>query len=162
MKPRTTAFVTSLLVALGIAYGVHLGFGGTVAAEPVLRARSSSEVDWALLLSYEPKPGLEDLPDAIKALDGKRVEMQGFLLPLYDYDDIREFSLVANHMSCCFGFVAGLNGQVYVKLAGPRGLPWTSEPLRVVGTFRARERKEAGYVLHVYALEDAEAVIVGY
>jgi hypothetical protein len=88
--------------------------------------------------------------------------MHGFLLPLYEWDDLREFGLVANHMSCCFGMPPGINGQVFVKLAGKEGLPNTSEPIRVVGTFRVKEIQESGFVLAIYAIEDADAVIVGY
>ena len=126
------------------------------------RATDSSEVDWSVLTQYEYQQGLVQLPDAIKALDGKRVTMGGFLMPIYEFDDIHEFSLVPTHMSCCFGVPAGLNGQVYVKVSGKRGLPNTNEPLRVTGVFRAKEVKEAGYVLAIWAIEDADVKIVGY
>ena len=86
----------------------------------------------------------------------------GFLLPLYEYDDIHEFFLVANHMSCCFGIPAGLNGQILVKVRGTRGLPNTNEPLRVTGTFQAREVKEAGFTLTIWTILEAEVRIVGY
>jgi hypothetical protein len=125
-------------------------------------SKDGADLEWSKLTTYEYKPGLASLPDAIRALDGTRVSMRGFLMPIYEFDDIHEFSLVASHMSCCFGVPAGLNGQVYVKVAGKRGLPNTNEPLRVVGTFRAKEIKEAGYVLAIYAIEDADVRIEGY
>ncbi len=121
-----------------------------------------AEMDWSTLTAYEYQQGLAGLSDAVKALDGRRVSMGGFLMPIYEFDDIHEFSLVPNHQSCCFGIPAGLNGQIYVKITGKRGLPNTNEPLRVTGTFRAKEIKEAGYVLAIYAIEDADVKIVGY
>jgi hypothetical protein len=125
-------------------------------------ASDATEIEWARLTGYEYEPGLERLPDSIRALHGTKVVLGGFLLPLYEYDDIKEFFLVASHMSCCFGIPAGLNGQVYVKVKGDRGLPNTSEPLRVTGTFHAREVKEAGFTLTIWSILDAEVRIVGY
>jgi hypothetical protein len=168
---RLPVLVATVLAGAALVYGVHLGASEATAAPRRGRAvapraapplpEGVETLDWSLLLSYDHRPGLEGLPDAIKALDGKHVALQGFLLPNYEYDDIRDFSLVANHMSCCFGLPAGINGQVHVRLKG-RGLPLTSEPLRVDGVFRAREEKEEGYVLWIYAIDDADAVIVGY
>lgn len=126
-------------------------------------AASPDALSFETLTAYEYKQGLEGLPDSIKALDGKTVTMRGFLLPLYEFDDIHEFVLVANHMSCCFGIPSGINGQIYVKLKGPgRGLPNTNEPIEVKGTFHAKERVEQGYVLSIYEVVDATGRIKGY
>jgi hypothetical protein len=126
-------------------------------------AASPDALGFETLTAYEYEAGLAALPDSIKALDGKTVTMRGFLLPLYEFDDIHEFVLVANHMSCCFGVPSGINGQVYVKLAGAgRGLPNTNEPIEVKGTFHARERVMEGYVLSIYEIVDATGRIKGY
>ena len=137
------------------------GVGSALAARVTVPA-GSREVDWATLTAYEYAPGLSALPDAVKALEGQVVTMRGFLMPLYEYDDIHEFVLVPNHMSCCFGMPIGINGQVLVKLDMSRGLPNTNEPLEVTGTFRASETKEQGYVLSIYRMDGAKARIVGY
>ena len=80
----------------------------------------SRALEWPALAAYEHRPGLEGLPDSIKALEGQTVTMRGFLMPLYEFDDIHEFVLVANHMSCCFGMPAGISGQVQVKMPPTR------------------------------------------
>lgn len=178
-KPLVTA--ASVGIALLVGYGVGAAApprvvvtvnvpaaqgptAGTPAAAGVRPAPASSAglVDWAVLTSYEYQPGMAALPDAVKALDGKAATMRGFLLPLYEFDDIHEFVLVANHMSCCFGIPAGLNGQVLVHVKSKRGLPNTNEPIEVNGTFRAREKSDQGYVISIYEIEDATAVIKGY
>jgi hypothetical protein len=170
------SLVSTVAAAGALVYGVHLGRDDLAAARGhgpsprrAVAARQAppvppdaTEVRWDVLVGYDYRPGLEGLPDALKALDGKKVVMHGFLLPLYEWDDIREFGLVANHMSCCFGMPPGINGQVFVKLRGKEGLPNTAEPLRVIGTFRVKEVKESGFVLAIYSIDDAEAVIVGY
>ena len=123
---------------------------------------ASGVLGFPTLAEYEYQQGMANLPDGIRALDGKEVTMRGFLLPLYEFDDIKTFILVANHMSCCFGIPAGMNGQIYVALKGGRGLPNTNEPLEIKGTFHARERSEQGYVLSIFEVVDATARIVGY
>lgn len=118
---------------------------------------------WTTLRAYEYRAGLAGLPADLRALDGTRVAMAGFLLPLYEWEDIREFNLVASHWSCCFGVPPGITGWVHVTLApGPAGLGNTTEPLEVSGTFRVREQQEAGYVVAIWAIEDATAHVIGW
>ena len=120
---------------------------------------------WELLRTYAYRPGLEGMPDSIRKLDGKRVVMIGFLMTLFEFDDIRDFHLVANHWSCCYGAPAGLDGALRVKLAtGQEGLPNTIKPLRVIGTLRVAEVKEAGsdIVWAIYSLDDAEVTLLDF
>lgn len=145
--------------------------GGGISVDPVtLRldaaiaaAPGTQLLSWDTLGSYVYQEGLEGLPEAVKALDGQRVTVAGFLLPLYEFDDIHEFNLVASHWSCCYGIPPGLNGWIHVQLAdGKPGLPNTTEPIRIVGTFRISENKDSGYVISIYAIEDAEAAVLGW
>ena len=164
----------SVVCALGLAFGMRTsatagdpasGRGGAAVPPPAAAAPSApaaDELDWAVLTAYEYVDGLKDLPETVRALEGTQVAMRGFLQPLYEFDDIHEFTLVANHMSCCFGMPAGISGQVQVKLAGGAGLPNTNEPLEVRGTFHAVETKEQGYILSIYRIDDAKVRIVGY
>jgi hypothetical protein len=118
---------------------------------------------WELLRTYEHQPGMKDLPESIAKLNGKRVVMIGFLMTLFEFDDIHEFHLVASHWSCCYGVPPGLESAVHVKLAdGEEGLPNTMKPLRVIGTLRVGERKESGIIYAIYAIEDAEVVVMDY
>ncbi len=118
---------------------------------------------WELLRTYEYRPGLEGMPETIKKLDGSKVVMIGFLMTVFEYDDIHEFHLVASHWSCCYGVPPGLDGAVSVKLAkGEEGLPNTIKPLRVIGTLRVEEVKESDIVYAIYTIEDAEARIMDY
>ena len=120
-------------------------------------------VEWSTLKTYEYQEGLAGIPASLQALDGKQVTMAGFLLPLYEFDNIKEFNLVASHWSCCFGVPPGLSGWVHVKLApGHAGLRNTTEPLRVTGTMQVKEHLEAGYVVSIYSLMDAKASVIGW
>lgn len=167
--------VATLLAALGLATAfVHASDGampgkpagpafGNVVFAGKAAPPAKDAVDWAVLTGYEYEPGLASLPDPIKALEGKAIVLRGFLLPIAEFDDIHEFCVVPNHMSCCFGMPAGINGQVQVTLRkNERGLPNTSEPIEVRGTFRAVETKDQGILLSIFRLDDATAKVVGY
>jgi hypothetical protein len=179
---RVLATALVLCAAAALGYGARVGATPPVEERPItppppppgrtpepgLRrpdvapAPSDSEVTWPLLQTYEYQQGLAGMPDAVKALHGKRVTMRGFLMPLTEWDDIHEFSLVQSHMSCCFGMVPGFSGQVLVRIRSKRGLPNTNEPIEVTGTFRVEEVKEMGFLLAIFSIVDAEARIVGY
>lgn len=132
--------------------------GLNMAAEP-----GTTMLTWETLRAFEYSAavGMGEVPEALKAVDGKRVTMVGFLMPNYEWDDIHQFALVGSHWSCCFGMPAGLNGTVNVTLAeGHKGLDNTMEPLRVVGTFRIREVREADWLIAIFGLEDAQAEVL--
>jgi hypothetical protein len=115
-------------------------------------------VPWSVLRSYQYQPGLAALPPEVRALEGQRVTLDGFLLPLYEFENIREFALVGNHWSCCFGVPPALNGLIKVRLGDAEaGLANTSDPLRIVGTFRVREEMRDGHVVWIYAIESGSA-----
>lgn len=59
----------------------------------------------------------EQIPAPIRAIDSKKVEIQGFMLPLEVSDDtLRSFMLLENQMACCFGAVPRLNEWVYITV----------------------------------------------
>lgn len=140
--------------------GVKVDVNGILEASPESAAPGTRYLSWEVLRSFEYSAavGLGGIPEALKAVDGQRVTMVGFLMPNYEWEDIKQFALVGSHWSCCFGLPAGLNGTVNVTLArGEKGLERSLEPLQVVGTFRAEEVREAGWLIAIYSLHDAQA-----
>ncbi|MDF1702541.1 MAG: DUF3299 domain-containing protein [Planctomycetota bacterium] len=108
----------------------------------------------------------EDLPAAVRALDGQPVVLAGFMMALYAMRNIREFALVGSHTKCCFGIPPGVGDQVVVQL--PReepGIDLTLAPLRVEGIFRIRPqhlyRDGSGPLIWLYEVVDARAVPYG-
>lgn len=120
-------------------------------------------IPWETLRAYEYEPGLPNMPEEIKKLEGQQVAMLGFLWAIYDYDDIHKFGLVGSHWSCCYGIPPGLGDVVIVDLAeGHEGLSQTFNPVRVTGTFHVGERKEGGFTVAIYEITDAKAVVLEY
>ncbi len=137
--------------------------GLLVGSLPTANLPGVDALTWELLRTYQYEPGLKNMPEDIRKLDGKKVVMIGFLMTVFEYDDIHEFHLVASHWSCCYGVPAGLDGAVRITLKkGEDGLPNTIKPLRVIGTLRIKEVKESGIVYAIYSIEDAQALIMDY
>lgn len=143
--------------------GVRVDDRGVVQGIDAQVAPGTKALEWEVLRTYEYSQavGFAGMPPGIQAYDGQRVTMVGFLQPLYEFTDIRQFALVGSHWSCCFGMPPGLNGVVNVTLAaGQKSLPNTMEPLRVVGTFHPREVKEEGWLISIFSLDDCAVEVI--
>ena len=121
---------------------------------------------WTLLADGNEAARAADLPAEVRALDGKRVVLAGFMMALYALRDIREFALVGSHTKCCFGVPPGVGDQVIVTVPdGADGLELTLHPLRVEGTFRVRPqhlyRDGSGPLIWLYEVVDAQVVAYG-
>jgi hypothetical protein len=137
--------------------GVRLDENGRLTGLSLVTEPGTTLLTWETLRAHPVgAEGVGELPPEIRALEGRRVTMIGFMLPFYEWTDIRHFALTSTHPSCCFSAPAGLEGTLDVTLqAGHKGLLNTVEPLRAVGTFRVRETREGGWLASVYALDDA-------
>ena len=123
-------------------------------------APGSVGLEWETLgaYTYTTERGLADLPENLRALEGKKVTVLGYLMPFFEFDDIHQFALVGSCWSCCFGRPPTLAETLNVSLReGHPGLRNDLEPLRVVGTFHAKVVRESGYLLSIFSIEDAEA-----
>jgi hypothetical protein len=56
----------------------------------------------------------DQIPAKIRALNGKKVVVEGFMIPSFMEwgPKVKTFILVANQMSCCYGMVPAMNEWV--------------------------------------------------
>jgi hypothetical protein len=106
------------------------------------------------------KPFKSSIPAKIMNLDGKKVRIDGFMIP-YDQAAMRvtEFMLVASYDSCGFGDMpSGMTDWVHVSMPKGRTAYYTANPIAVSGLFEVGEQfDKEGYVTSVYRL-DADGV----
>ncbi len=96
---------------------------------------------------------LSEIPRDIKAYDGKKISITGYVMPLrMKGGRITEFLLVRDQASCCFGSVPQINHWIRVKMKG-EGIDADYEPQVVYGTLRVGENYEQGYLTGIYQLE---------
>jgi hypothetical protein len=102
------------------------------------------------------KPFKSTIPEKIKSLNGKRVRIDGFMIP-YDQAAMRvtEFMLVASYDSCGFGDMpTGMTDCVHVSLPKGRTATYTANPIVASGVFEVGEEfDKEGFVTSVYRLE---------
>lgn len=103
--------------------------------------------DWAY------QDGLKGCPEAVRKLDGTKVAMIGFMLPIEEIEHIKEFLLVQSLWACCYGTPPDINGLIRVVMKGERRTDYQFDPILVIGTLRVRETREDGYCIDIYQLE---------
>ena len=118
-------------------------------------------ITWEDIASPEDTGEASDIPQSIHALHGKRVALLGFVYPLYDPLEFREFLLVASSFTCCYGTKPGIDEMIYTlvsKDADP--LNMDPRPIRLTGTFhievqRMMEDDPESPVVLLYKIDDA-------
>lgn len=92
------------------------------------------------------------IPGDVLALDGKKVAVAGFTLPLAVTDGrTKEFILMRTQAACCFGMVPRVNELIMVKM--PSGMkPELDVPVVVGGTFSIKWIGESNDLTAIYEM----------
>lgn len=99
------------------------------------------------------------IPDNIKKMDGKLVQVRGFMLPLkIDAGYVTEFLIMRNQSACCFGTAPKLTEIVDIKLTGKGVDAIMDQPVTVKGRLHVGTVREDGYITCIYKM-DGEKLI---
>jgi len=94
------------------------------------------------------------IPVAIKALDKKRVAVQGFMLPLkVEGGTVTEMLIMKDQSMCCYGVVPKINEWISIKMTKAGVKPIMDQPVTLYGTLRVGEMRENGYLVGIYAMD---------
>lgn len=116
------------------------------------------EPDWRQLadaayiasLSYDT-----EIPDEVKQIDGKRVAITGFMLPIdVDKGKVKRFLLLKSTMSCCFGVAPRINEVIYVESSKKQKIQTVMDmPITVFGKLSVGQQfREDLMLVGVYQL----------
>lgn len=142
---------TSCLIA-----AITLIAGGCRDASPPPRQEIPG-VDMLRFGAFEYKERMK-LPDDILKWNGKRVRATGFMNPLREVRGIKEFELVKDRGSCCFGRRPLWNHFFQVTLRANETTDYTSDPISVEGRLSIEERWDGDWLMGLYWLDDATVV----
>lgn len=130
-------------------------------------ARAYEPVTFNALASFsypDDTPTARDaavIPDQIKRLEGRKVSVMGFMLPLdFDGRGVGEFILNASYDMCYYGAPTTPNQFVAVRMTERRRVPFVHTPLIVFGTFKIRPERRAGRLVGLYYI-DADRIGLG-
>jgi hypothetical protein len=112
---------------------------------------------------YTPYPGEKPdpelmsknrIPDDIKALNGKKIWLSGFMMPInQDSEGSREFVLNGNFDMCGFGGPISINQWVVVKYTGNGKVPYTHLPMTIFGEIEVGEEYRDGSLYSIYRMK---------
>ena len=125
----------------------------TLAAFPI-------KVDWLINVTNSAIDTLRregEISASIKALNGKKVSVQGYIKPLKQDDSgVRDFLLMRNHALCCQTNIPQINEWVHVRMTG-RSIPFIHErQFTVRGVLQVGESLGEGNVVSIYRLAGDE------
>ncbi len=96
------------------------------------------------------------LTDAINAIDGKRVNLRGFIRPSTRQKGLTKFVFVRDNKECCFGPGAALYDCVLVQLTNGQKSDYTVRPVTIEGDFYLKEYKGPdGKVWAIYRMTNS-------
>ena len=95
------------------------------------------------------------LPERVLRWNGKMIRAVGYMNPGRQIKDVKEFELVMNRDSCCYGTRPRMNHFFQVILQG-KPTVYTSDPVKVVGRFVIDEQWDGDWQLGLYWLKEAK------
>ena len=97
------------------------------------------------------------LPDTVLKWNGRRVRTSGYMNPGREVRGIKEFELVMNRDSCCYGTRPKMN-HFFQTILKEGTTNYTSDPVTVVGRLVIEETWDGDWPLGLYWLKDAVVV----
>lgn len=103
----------------------------------------------------EARRNTDQIPAEVKALDGQKVIVEGWMVPMEINDDasVKSFVLVKTQPQCCFGDTQSMNEWVDVIMEpGTKAEFNVDLPVKVYGQLEVGEKIEDGFVLSIYRM----------
>ena len=105
---------------------------------------------------YDDEKG--GVPPDVAALDGTQIRLSGYMLPAFQTDQIKQFTLVSDVYECCFGQPPGVEHMINVVLPEGKAVPFTYGEIQVTGTLWITEERRDGYVINLFTIRDVTSV----
>jgi len=96
----------------------------------------------------------KQIPLDIQALDGRKVALAGFVLPLaLSGGRATELLLLRTQSACCFGLMPRVNELILVTLPAPGIVPRPDTPFVAAGTLAVKWVGEGGELIAIYEMK---------
>ena len=101
------------------------------------------------------------IPEKIMKLDGQKVAITGFMMPVrIDKDGkVEEFALNGNYDMCFYGAPSSLNQWVHVKMNAGAKAKFSHNPTTVSGVLEVGELVQDGEIISLYRLKGDKASV---
>ena len=116
------------------------------------------KIKFDILGAWKFIEGKTSIPQAVKKLDGKWIEVTGFIMPINETQHITRFILIQSLWGCCFGQTPDVNHIIVVHMEHGKTIEFYSDPVRVIGQFSVGETREEGFLVSIYRLEANQVI----
>ncbi len=97
---------------------------------------------------------LQDIPEQFRALDGKRVRVEGQIwAPNSASNRLRSFDLCYSIAKCCFSGPPQIQHFVQSRVAEGKTVPYIDGQVRAVGTLHVKVQRDGDKITSVYQLD---------
>lgn len=110
--------------------------------------------------TFDPEKS-KDIPKDIKAWDGKKIRLRGFIIPFTQAQSITDFALVPTLGSCCFGQPPGVQHVIVSRVANGGKLTFMPDEVWCEGTIKVDLKREDGYTFQVFKFEVTSVKLAG-
>ena len=111
------------------------------------------KVDFEALAAWNFELG-ENTPEKVEKLNGNMVEITGYIYPTRQTRNIREFILMKDLGTCCYGPKTQWTHFLQVEIPKDQDpVNYSTDPITVTGKFRLEPEKEDGYIMGLYYLD---------
>ncbi|GAB1488037.1 hypothetical protein MASR2M8_04800 [Opitutaceae bacterium] len=151
------------LFLLSVSLGLSLGQGQTVVKDGYTKVGFDRLSNFQFIPPYvepgadpnAPVPtGEEQIPEPIKELNGSKIIVGGFMLPVkVENGLVTELLLMRDASACCYGTIPNMNEWIIVRM-GKNGIKAVMDtPVYFYGTLKVGAVIEEGYLAGIYVLE---------
>lgn len=101
---------------------------------------------------YDQEKG-GNIPADVKGLDGTKLRMRGFMIPMDQAENITQFALVPSLFACCFGQPPQIQHTIVVSCPKGKAVTYSPDEIVVEGMLKVKEKKDDGYVVSLFEMD---------
>jgi hypothetical protein len=121
-------------------------------AKPEVPDGTPLRITFEDLTQWDLDPKDVQVPASIRALEGRTVDVVGYMLPFGNPEAVEEFLLVKDMGSCCFGAAPLPHHLIQCRFEEGKTMVYPFGPIRVRGKFRVEENRQGRFLVSVFAM----------
>ncbi len=94
-----------------------------------------------------------NIPADVTALNGAKIRLNGYMIPMDQAESITEFALVPSLFSCCFGQPPQIQHTIVVHVPKGKAVSYYPDEISVEGTLKVDEKKEDGFIVSIFEVD---------
>ncbi|MDB5299590.1 MAG: hypothetical protein JWO87_1253, partial [Phycisphaerales bacterium] len=94
-----------------------------------------------------------NIPADVRKLNGTKVRLRGFMIPMDQAENITQFALVPSLFACCFGQPPQIQHTIVADCPKGKAVGYCPDEIMVEGTLKVEEKKDDGYIVSIFAVD---------